>query len=614
MQRLELKPNRDLLDANFEGYKLSLHSAPMFRSDLRSSPVAPTRTASEDQYSFLHAKLFAASSNLLVIDSSDPDLVFLLDGGRRPRICRVAFDPEGVSQTPELLEVWSLPESLASSPGDYNLSLAFAGKDLAVVCDGHGKLFILDTGDRRSDVRTWTIKFEEEICGKAPRPFVIASAAVRKTEGAVERTLSCLIQYVEEKSSIEGLDRIKNIPESAQFINVVEWMTFASGERCWGLDRVRRFAFLGSTDYLQLTPTGTAMICCTDKTFDLVFDSSGTITVDEETGVVEQSDPVKLPPFYWAQDVDDLNVWVPLPPASEGCCTKRDIAVTLRPRELTVSFRGHTVLSGEIDDVLESDSLTWTIQGDTLEISATKANNGRMWTCFCKDATKDGEMLGDPSHIEDAMKQRHLVEEQRKVATGDKVVAQEQDGMKQVYNVEELDDCDAFPNDSFAIFVVNDNGVSTHKVSLSGHQLLLSVQASPNTPRALCLRHDVDGLVWQPRFTSLGEETTFDHIETFSALGYVQASKEQRRFSVASPDLTFAAISEASRRIYLYRQPAAVPAEFDLRNRKSGRRVDKVAKQQVLTLDSNDQIIGLASTSSTLVVATTNALVCYSLK
>ena len=128
-------------------------------------------------------------------------------------------------------------------------------------------------------------------------------------------------------------------------------------------------------------------------------------------------------------------------------------------------------------------------------------------------------------------------------------------------------------------------------------------------PSALCLRHDVDGLVWQP------QDSSFVHVGTYPALGYVQASKEQRRFTAASPSMSYAAIAEGARRVYLYRQPAPIASEFDLRNRKSGRRVSQVAKQQVVTLEGGEagqqqQVQGIAATDGTLVVLTTDSVHC----
>ena len=48
--------------------------------------------------------------------------------------------------------------------------------------------------------------------------------------------------------------------------------------------------------------------------------------------------------------------------------------------------------------------------------------------------------------------------------------------------------------------------------------------------------------------------------------------------------------------------------ETELRNRRSGERVSKVAKQQVITLDSQGDILGLVALPTSLVVLTQDKL------
>ena len=43
---------------------------------------------------------------------------------------------------------------------------------------------------------------------------------------------------------------------------------------------------------------------------------------------------------------------------------------------------------------------------------------------------------------------------------------------------------------------------------------------------------------------------------TFNALGYIQASKEVRKFTVAPPSLKFVAVSDCKRHVFVYLQPS----------------------------------------------------------
>lgn len=74
---------------------------------------------------------------------------------------------------------------------------------------------------------------------------------------------------------------------------------------------------------------------------------------------------------------------------------------------------------------------------------------------------------------------------------------------------------------------------------LTGHQFLFSMPPVPELAPQFCLRHDVDGLVWQPMI-EIGENS-WNCINTavLQAVGYIQASKEQRKFTVCPPSKTF---------------------------------------------------------------------------
>lgn len=55
------------------------------------------------------------------------------------------------------------------------------------------------------------------------------------------------------------------------------------------------------------------------------------------------------------------------------------------------------------------------------------------------------------------------------------------------------------------------------QVNLATNQYLFSVSVSPSEMPCICLRHDVDGLVWQPRPRQ--PDGLLEHVATFNALG-----------------------------------------------------------------------------------------------
>ena len=124
-------------------------------------------------------------------------------------------------------------------------------------------------------------------------------------------------------------------------------------------------------------------------------------------------------------------------------------------------------------------------------------------------------------------------------------------------------------------------------MGLGGKQLLFTVPPSLNHSSFLSIRHDIDALLYSP-FLSPTNSLNFTHIGTFHALGYVQASKRDKKFLTCSPNMSFAVLSTASRHIFVYCQP-----------------VDGIkgtsAVQYVHTLGSNDRIVGLQASSEQLV-------------
>ena len=57
---------------------------------------------------------------------------------------------------------------------------------------------------------------------------------------------------------------------------------------------------------------------------------------------------------------------------------------------------------------------------------------------------------------------------------------------------------------------------------------------------------------------------------------------------------------------FSFRQPTSIAQECELRNRKSGAKVTQVSKQQVITLDNTDEILGAAATEKSLILVTSS--------
>jgi hypothetical protein len=142
------------------------------------------------------------------------------------------------------------------------------------------------------------------------------------------------------------------------------------------------------------------------------------------------------------------------------------------------------------------------------------------------------------------------------------------------------------------------------QVNISGNQWLFNAQTSAESLPVVCLRHDVDGIVWQPALSTSSSSSdsslSWQHAGTFDAFGYVQASKQQRKFTTCDPSLSYVAIADCVRHIYVYRRPTSISSP--LRNRRTGETVSAVARQQLISLDSTEDIMGMRANGTDLFV------------
>ena len=143
-------------------------------------------------------------------------------------------------------------------------------------------------------------------------------------------------------------------------------------------------------------------------------------------------------------------------------------------------------------------------------------------------------------------------------------------------------------------------------MNFTGCNWLYNRPASQSKPSSFCTRHDVDGLLWGAGATSA---EPYAHVATFNALGYVQASKENRRFISSPSNHSYVAIADGEKRVYIYRQPKAV--DTDVRNRRTGRSLQHISVQQVISLEDTQPIHGFSTTDHAIYILTSNKLYKY---
>ncbi|XP_078338907.1 nudC domain-containing protein 1-like isoform X2 [Crassostrea virginica] len=537
---------------------------------------------SQDQYSYHHAKLFGIH-NHLYSDPWNTDCVFFIDNcwGVLQAVSTDTsiFISGQVGQIPDRNTQSSVTDRLSAS-------MCFVSEELVVLCDGAGKVHVCCTGDRNSS-QQWKVLFSNEPL-ENKTPFVLIDAVLHSIDSVYK--LQCLCVHVIDCDA-EQKDKFKST-----HITVIEWITFSSGDKnTWVYERSRRLYGRRPFDYAALTKDGLALIVGAEGEFVFEYDSMKPVRDEEPMETASNEQDKKEPEYTWSQNTEEITALFTLPSG----LTKADIYYTLSHDYIDFGIKnGKHLLKGQLYGDVEVETSTWTIQNQRVELNLTKVED-QVWPQIVVGDNR-GEMTMDPVMIAQ-------IHERLAGLTSDQMNPDPDEGKEKPYNSQQLEDCDVYPEDDSTLMRFDgDTHKITHKTNTGSHQFLFFAALGKDKPPALCLRHDVDGIVWQPENECKETQSPWQHVSTFNAFGYVQASKQNRKFTVCAPDCSFAVICDIWRHAYVYRQPAAISSP--LRNRKDGRQVNTVAKQQVVSLECTDHIYGVRTTTQTLFVLTESVL------
>ncbi|XP_036410915.1 nudC domain-containing protein 1 [Megalops cyprinoides] len=565
-----LKINRQLLDPNFESYRLSLDPLPSYKIQLDAA-VAEVKLE-DHQYTLDHVRAFGMY-NYLHLDPWYEDSIYFIDCMGRVLNLTVTLD----TALGKPREVFCMPSNPNLCESRLCASLSLTSATWAALSDGTGRLYLLRTGRRdEGALSRWELLFSESM----GEPFIIVHS-LSHVHAGVESVELLLLRIQKDQSEAKG----------SGFSVFLEWLTVTSAR---GHDeeqrhKVRKRRLLQGKsvpDYAAVEPQGQGLMVASEKPFRFTHVDGEPLenSASEAMELDEKTEPV----YFWQQTTEDITVTVRLPEDS----TKDVVDFRLSPDNLTLGVQGHTpLLEGQLHALVDPTASTWNFQDDqSLEVFLQKKTKGPMWPQL---------LIGDRG--EEFVMNERLTDECISAAE----LNDNTEKGKPPCNVQELEDCDTFPGDSSSLMRFDEKTLKpTHVVNLGSHQFLFTLAVSPSEMPCFCLRHDVDALLWQPRPDQT--DSMWEHIATFNALGYIQASKRDKKFSTCAPNFSYAALGECLRRVFIYRQPS--PVDTVLFNRKQGRQVGQVAKQQVSSLDSNETVLGFRATNERLFVLISNYL------
>ncbi|XP_039275475.1 nudC domain-containing protein 1 [Nilaparvata lugens] len=566
----ELRPDKSLLNPNFNGYKLSLASIPSY--NLAFEKGVDQVSPSDDQYSFLYAKLFSLH-NYLIADKWNAGHLYFID--RDWRIQKIVMNESDLVEKTEA--VWEIPSNHKRAPGHYFPSISFPSQDLAVVADGAGTLHII------SRKTTWEANYSEEVIGKET-PFVVYDSQCEETNS--QCVLHCLAVHVKSEEDSKECD------PSNRYVTVIDWLSLlqeSSGS--WSMKNIRQLQGAGLPDYITLEPGCKNIYLVNESPFKFISDSENPVIVEEiDDKKSNIPDSEKL--YKWQQNDEEIKLSFEF----ENKIEKSEIKIIATCNNFSLKYKEKLILSGSLFHRIDNDLTLWTLQDNKLEVTVQKEEKGLMWREFVTGDSHGEEVLDESVVSEVHQRLSHLCSD---TPVKDIDVC----GSAPSFNMEQLEDCDSTPGEYKVLMRVD--GV-THEVTgeytLAGHQWLFSIEQSTSSAAAICIRHDVDACVWQPRAVNHPPAAPWpcQHIGTFYAFGYVQASKQNKKFLLSPPDLSYVVVCEASNHVLVYRQ--SMPVDGDLRNRRTGGRVSEVGIQQLIKLESNSVVLGAVATNRSLFI------------
>ncbi|XP_034016830.1 nudC domain-containing protein 1 [Thalassophryne amazonica] len=570
-----LKVNRDLLEPKFEGYKLSLDPIPTYSVEL---DAAVEEVKLKDyQYTLDHIRAFGMY-NYLHLDPWYEDSVFFVDCKGRVLGLTVTLD----TALGKPREVYGITTDPSQFEGRLCASLSLTSATWAALSDGTGRLILLRTGKRGdSSHMKWEPVFSEDV----GEPFTILHSVSHVQTGV--QTMEVLLLRIQ-----------KDLTETtgSGFSVCLEWLTVANTagqgqEKNYEVKKRRTLTGKSVPHYAAVEPQGKGLMVASEKLFVFTHVDGHPLEPPEpEPMEVDKAEPI----YFWQQTAEDITVSLRMP---EGF-TKENVQFQLTADRVRVGVQGFPpLLEGQLFTSVDPEASTWIIRNDkSLEVTLQKRSEGLMWPEVVMGDRRGEYVMSD--------EQAALIHERLTHLTSEDLIVNP-DGAKPACNPQELEECDRFPEDSFSLTHFDGELLKpTQVVNLGSHQYQFTVNVDPSEMPCLCLRHDVDALVWQPRPEQLSN--MWEHISTFNALGYVQASNREKKFSTCAPNFSYAAVCECLRRVFIYYQPS--PIDTVLFNRKQGRHVAQVAKQQVASLDSSKPILGFRATNERLFVLTSSHL------
>lgn len=548
----DLRPNKSLLNNTFDGYKLavdrlSVNSLPLISSVDRTS-------TNPNKFSYAYVRSHEMRNHLYLDTWSG--CVYFVDSDRR--INSVHFDESGTHQT--LYQVFTMPQQTDVKNDSFGCSMFFPTESLCLVTDGHGAVYLLKTGKRKQSLnQEWTFLIENPLYDLLCPSFLISAKFQDNTNMLHVVTMT--------------LKDIKLEKETSTFVNM-QWLqvniSFENPNECQ-VKGVKAFLGKSLPNACWFNEDYTHFYTACAKQFHLVDQK----TFERIEPLIPIEDNVTEKKFYrWHQCKEMVSI------SFDFHITESEVNCTIEHNKIAVKLTsGKTLLDGNLEKDIIPDASKWFVHKNRLEVVLIKKEEASFWSSVVPGDVKgihdiEGEEEEKIKQVHEGLS--HLTSDKEEQGPAD----------PHLFNMQQLEECDEMADEEevklFSIDVFTGK-VKTLK-SFAGHQWLFVLQNNPNDLPRICLRHDVDGILWKP---GRNETDDWEHITTFDALGYVQASKQEHKFTICSPNFKHVSITDCTSNVYVY--------ETDTSNKKQH-------NQYVPALGTCEKILGCQCSEKCLYV------------
>ncbi|CAH8445757.1 NudC domain-containing protein 1 [Schistosoma haematobium] len=636
---VSLRPDHSLLDPNFESYKLSLLKIPIYEASSQNGVYCkPLNEVTSKQ----HLKAYN-NINCLCVNPFDTSYVYYMSTDGSLVSMKVPQYPQNFNQG---TIVFTLPDWCEPSDEKFrSVSIQFPALYYVSLYDGLGNLYLLKPDvQQRNDLLNVVSRIQPPVHAKDSQ---LLDCLLNSDDTSHQLFLDCLFVGISKKSEEDPICS----DSTSTYVTYLEWISYSSPESnmSWSIVRHQKFVASSFPEFAAFEGDCSALHICSERKFHAIYDSCNPSVHENYLNKYSESKQMDTEDTCIGQDPEFLVTWTQTDADEDINPSLLNVTFTLNGITLPSSYDSN-IVSVEIIPICEESSKHQILRANLhsyIPVTKTKKIGDRpitlidqmlyepvepnsSWTYDRKNNRIEIRITKQNSHYWPRLL---LDPHENKILTGmhcshhtglDDQMRVQSDGKadltpKPPFNVGQLEEVD-FPmsedeTDLLLQRFDHETLKCTHQAYLSGHQWLFKIRCAtgkPNATHAFCIRHDVDGIVWLPlcQNTLTGRDPcVWRHVSTLQAFGYVLASKRESRF-VSSPVLSdgsplkFVAVADLTRRIYIYCQPLSNDSkDTELRKRTTAnsssakkQQIVHVASQHVVTLPTNDPIIGFVAT------------------